>query len=64
MKFGQLIEYNMKKIFWKNHTQNAVEILFPDSFLKNQNWPYLWINSQKFLQLVFIVCQAEDYQNK
>ena len=37
MKFGQLIEYSMKKFFWKNHTQNAVEILVPDSFLKNQN---------------------------
>ena len=23
MKFGQLIEYNMKNIFLKNHTQNV-----------------------------------------
>ena len=35
MKFGQLIECNMrKKIFLKNHTQN-VEKLVPDPFLKN-----------------------------
>ena len=38
MKFGQLIEYNMKSIsFLKNHTQTAVEILFPDPFLNHQN---------------------------
>ena len=37
MKFGQLIEYNMKNILLKNHTQNVVEKLFPDPFLKNQN---------------------------
>ena len=29
MKFGQLIEYNLRKIFLESHTQNAVEILFP-----------------------------------
>ena len=37
MKFGHLIEYNMRKIFLKNYTQNVVEKLFPDPFLKNQN---------------------------
>ena len=37
MKFAQLIEYNMKNIFVKNHTLNVVEELFPDPFLKNQN---------------------------
>ena len=37
MKFGQLAEYNMRNIFMKNHTQNVVEKLFSDSFLKNQN---------------------------
>ena len=36
MKFGQLTEYNMKNIFLKNHTQNVVEKLFSNSFLKNQ----------------------------
>ena len=34
MKFGQIIEYNMRNIF---HTQNAKEKLFPDPFIKNQN---------------------------
>ena len=35
MKFGQLIEYNMRNIFLENHTQNVVEKLVPDPFLKN-----------------------------
>ena len=37
MKFGQLIEYNMRKIFVENHTQNVLEKLFQDPYLKNQN---------------------------
>ena len=49
MIFGQLIEKNMGKFFFKkSHTQNAIEILFPDRFLKNQNGAYLWINTLKF----------------
>ena len=35
MKFGQVIEYNMRNIFLQNHTQNVVEKLFPNPFLKN-----------------------------
>ena len=31
MKFGQLMEYNLK-----NNTQIVVEKLFPDPFLKNK----------------------------
>ena len=42
MKFGQLIEYNMRNIFsLKNHAQNVVEKLVSDPFLKNQNSAYL-----------------------
>ena len=37
MRFDQLIEYNIRTFFFKNHTQNAVEKLFPDPFLQNQN---------------------------
>ena len=37
MKFGQLIECNIIIIFLKNHTQNEVEKLVPDPFLKLQN---------------------------
>ena len=31
----------------------AVKKLFPDSFLKTQNWVYLWINSPKFCAVCF-----------
>ena len=37
MKFGRLIERNMKTLFLKNHTQNVVEKLVSDPFLKNEN---------------------------
>ena len=37
IKFGQLIEYDMRSIFLKNHTQNVAEKLLPGPFLKNQN---------------------------
>ena len=37
MEPGQLMEYNMRNIFLKNHTQNVVHKLVPDPFLKNQN---------------------------
>ena len=47
MKFDQLIEYNLTFLF-KNHTQNVLEKLFPDPYLKNKNWAYLWINRVKF----------------
>ena len=45
-------EYNI--IFsMKNHTQNVVEKLFLDLFLKNQNGAYLGINSLKFYAICF-----------
>ena len=47
MKFGQLIDYNMR---------NMAEKLVPDPFLKNQNWVYLRIKSIKVLQFVFTLC--------
>ena len=39
MKFGQLIEYNMRNPFYeKSYKKCGGE---PDCFLKNQNWAYL-----------------------
>ena len=35
MKFSQLIESNMRNIVVKNYTQNVVEKLVSDPFLKN-----------------------------
>ena len=37
MKFGQLIECNIRKFLLENHIQNVLEKLFPDSYLKIQN---------------------------
>ena len=34
MKIGQLIEYNMSKIFVEKSNANVVEKLFPDPFKK------------------------------
>ena len=48
MKFGQLIEYNMKNIFVeKSYTKCAGETI-PGSLSKNQYLTYLWIDSVKF----------------
>ena len=66
MKFDQLYSISWEIFFLKNNSQNGLEILpvFPDLFLNNQNWAYLWINSLTFyIQIVFIVCQVEDYRN-
>ena len=40
---------------FKNRTQNVQEKLFPDPYLKNQNWVGLWIYSLKFYT-VFLNC--------
>ena len=62
MKFGQLIEYNMRNIFLESRSQNFVKKLFPDSFLEKQNWAYSWIICLKFYQFLLIVCQGKCYQ--
>ena len=38
------------------HTQNMVEKLVPDPFIKKQNWKNLWNNSLKCFKVFFIVC--------
>ena len=53
MKFAQFTEYIWETFFLKNHTQNVAGGLVPDSFLKNQNWAYLWINILKFYTVCF-----------
>ena len=64
MKYGQLIEFNKRNIFLKKSYTRFGEKLFSDSFLKNENWAYPWINCLKFCTVcLFIVFQVEDYQN-
>ena len=52
MKFGQLIEYNMRHTY--DEEKNVTKKLFPDPFLRDQNWVYLWINSLKVLYSLFL----------
>ena len=37
IKFGQLIEYNMRNIFLGKSYTNVMQKLFPDSSLKDEN---------------------------
>ena len=37
LKFGQLIEHNIRINFLEYHTQNMVAKLFPEPFLRSQN---------------------------
>ena len=53
MKFGQLIECNMRNIFLKNHAQYVVENLVPDPSLKMQQISGSTVRI--YLQFVFIV---------
>ena len=43
MKFGQLLEYNMRNIFLEKYFSNTKcsGEASPIIFLKNQNWAYL-----------------------
>ena len=53
----------MKKIFFKNHTQNVVEKLFP-ALLQNVKIDHISGSIiDSFTQFVFIVCQVEGYRN-
>ena len=52
MKFGQLIEYNMRNIFLEKWCTKCDGETIPDRFLKNRNGTAAW----SFIQFVFIVC--------
>ena len=45
MKFGQLLEYNMKNIFAEKWYTKCGGETIPRPFLKHWNWADLWINS-------------------
>ena len=54
MKFGQLIEYNMRNSLEKSYTKCGEESS-PRPFLEDKNWAYLWINRLK-LYTVCLYC--------
>ena len=53
MKFGQLIEYNMRHIFLKKSYTIYGGENGPKPFSKKWYWAYLWISSLKFYKLCF-----------
>ena len=64
MKFGQLIEYKKRNIFFLKIIHRMRQ-RNQSPYLKNQVLTCLWINSLKFntKQFVLIVCQVEAYGN-
>ena len=61
MKFGQLIEYNMRNIFLEKSYTKCGEETIHSHFLIVQHWAYLRINSLKFYTVLY--SQAEDCRN-
>ena len=53
MKFCQFIEYDIRNIFLEQSYIKFGDDTSPKLFLKNQNWAYLWVNSQKFYSAYF-----------
>ena len=61
MKSGQLIKYNMRKIFLQNsYTKCGVETI-PRRFSKKLNLNISLDEKSSFMQFIFIVCQVEGY---
>ena len=59
MQFGQLIEYNMRKVLLKKSCTKCGEKLFSDPFLKSPNWLYLWIIINKIMRsLNIVICDG------
>ena len=52
----------MRNIFLE-HTQNVVETIFPDPFLKNKKLAYIWINSLKFYSLFLLYAMLMVIEN-
>ena len=59
MKFGQLIESNMRNIFLEKSYTECGEKTSPRSFSENSCGSIV----ESFIQFVFIICQVEGYRN-
>ena len=53
-----------EKFFLKNYVPKMVKRLFPDPFLRSQNWPYLWINGIKFSVVCFYCMSSWGFYKK
>ena len=49
--------------FSENRTQNVLEKLAPEPFLKDPNWVYHWKQSERLYSLFILYIQIEDHQN-
>ena len=58
MKFGQLVEYNIRKFLLKNHTYNVVQKLVPDHFSKISKLNISLNLQSEVLYRLFIVCSS------
>ena len=58
MKFNQLIEFNMRNIFFKKSYTKFGEETSPIPFSEKLKLTYLWISNLKF----YIVCQIENIE--
>ena len=63
VKFGQLIEYNVRKIFLETSYPKCGGETSPKPFSENQNWAYLLINSLKFYT-VYLYCMSSGGLSK
>ena len=61
MKSGQILEYNTRNIFLKNHTRNVVEKLAPDK--KSKLRVFLDQQSEMLYSLFVFYTQVENFQN-
>ena len=53
MKFGQLIEFNMRSIFIQKSCTKYTGNTIARPFLKSRTWVYLWIKSLNFYTVYF-----------
>ena len=56
MKFGQLIEYNMRMVFLEKSFTKCGGEASPTLKSQNQNCAHLWINRVKCYKSLFLVC--------
>ena len=64
MKFGLLIEYNMRNIFLNNSYTKCGAETTPRPFSKKIKIEHLSRSiAQSFMQIFFIACQIEDYRS-
>ena len=63
MKFGYLIEQNIRNIFVEKSDTKCGGETSHRPFSKIQNWSHLYINSLNFIKFVFILCPSQELLN-